>query len=516
MPSPSASQGHQFPKTATPTQGRSRLVPKPKNTAADKHHRTIDPTKVAPTPEVYKTRSNVFVNYRRPLNGAPPKDVVAGSDKQEPVEYIQEEEGVTLIAAAGDLILEVRQDEKSDQYLYRVQSSTLKSCSSYFDRLMGPTFQEGISMAKQHAQLTIEYGAVEKAPITALPRIRIEHIGQISTKVKMIHPLMTDLLAILHGRDTTGRKVPLSNLANLCVVADRFACLAPLSHWATRKGLLRPTASTHPQPSEDVQRQRIYAGLLLDYAPWVLKHSAQLLLRGSPRWASPATPPAALDPAWASLPRGVEAELQLRRACVLAALASLVEHCVALYAAPARQCKLGYDSSAQCDAFQLGQFVTQLAKKELLSLRARFAPPASVRADDDAGADEEDEEDADAAAQRDIPALIQTLREMPAYQIDANHAHCGPRKRLVAFLDVVDDLLVESSVGVCLECMRSGQPTHPADPWDWGRIKPLPRVSAHLVRRKAGGVKGGGGEHRHLSGYDLFLANEWHWAEGEG
>lgn len=462
----------------------------------------------SPLRDAYGNRSSIFVKYRRPTTGSH-EEKAATPDEQGPVDFIQEEDGITLIAPAGDLVLDVRQDESSECYSYRVQASTLKQSSLYFDRLLGQTFREGIAVTNQLSELALSHDTVSQVRSASLPRVSIEHVGQISNKVKTIHPLVTDFLAILHGRDTTGRKVPLPNLANLCVVADRFDSLAVVTRWAHRKGMLRPSSAAVQLHSEETLRQRIYVGLLLDHHPWLVKHSAQLILAGSPRWSSEYDgresdePDSAStdEPPWNNLPRGVEDELFFRRSCILATLASLIEHYISLYASPSRQCKLGYDSSAQCDAFQLGQYIKFLAKKDMLSVRASFASLAHS---------DMDEQSNDRG--HILTTLIQPLREMPSYQVDVNHWHCGPRKRLVAYLDIIEDMLAESSIGVCLDCIQSGLPGRPNESWSWQRMKRLPLVAAHLVRRKAG-LDRKAEQHRHVLGCELFCANEWVWHE---
>lgn len=46
--------------------------------------------------------------------------------------------------------------------------------------------------------------------------------------------------------------------------------------------------------------------------------------------------------------------------------------------------------------------------------------------------------------------IIETLRQIPEYQIDLNHKHCGIRTRLVPLLDVIEELL--PSTGICANC----------------------------------------------------------------
>jgi hypothetical protein len=55
-----------------------------------------------------------------------------------------------------------------------------------------------------------------------------------------------------------------------------------------------------------------------------------------------------------------------------------------------------------------------------------------------------------------VDRLIESMRQVPSYQIDRNHAHCGLRVRLLPLLDLIQNLLnVESGsldIGICSEC----------------------------------------------------------------
>jgi hypothetical protein len=130
------------------------------------------------------------------------------------------------------------------------------------------------------------------------------------------------------------------------------------------------------------------------------------------------------------------AELAHRRACVLRTIASIQTQFLALYTSKERQCTLGYDTSAPCDSFQLGEMVKFLVKKDLLSL-VPFQ----------AASPEDDEYIWPDAYTGDIETLIGLLRQCPSYQINQYHGHCGLRSKILPILDYVK-ACIEAGVGV--------------------------------------------------------------------
>jgi hypothetical protein len=53
---------------------------------------------------------------------------------------MSDEEGLLVIAANGDLVLEVAQEEGGQQFSYRVDSKTLQHNSRYFENLLSDRF----------------------------------------------------------------------------------------------------------------------------------------------------------------------------------------------------------------------------------------------------------------------------------------------------------------------------------------------------------------------------------------
>lgn len=131
-----------------------------------------------------------------------------------------------------------------------------------------------------------------------------------------------------------------------------------------------------------------------------------------------------------------------RRDYILDTLQSLQTHFLKLYTHGERQCKLGYDSSLQCDSFQLGEMIRFFHRLDTLPLQGSiFNPEGPVQ------------------YQGDIERLIDTLRQCPEYQIDAYHRHCGLRGRLMPLLDHIQRHLsldtANVDIGICADCWHA-------------------------------------------------------------
>lgn len=356
------------------------------------------------------------------------------------------EGSIVQISRTGDIVLHIQAEDRDETVLMRVDGRLLSNLSPYFAQLLSTRFEEGTVVAARHAQLLQTHASLAEVPSDDLPKVKITDIGSTS-RLKSPRQLLVDLMLLLHGRDMASARPPLVNLANLVVVADRFLVADVLARTVTMKLLLGERR--YGAADEETTRQKLMIGLLLRNEAWTLRHSAKLLLDGSVLWPdddnddgdddddpdlappSPTTPPRAL---WWSLPNSIDSELRLRRRRILSALFSLQHFHLSLYSERgSRQCKLGYDTSPQCDSFQLGEFVKFLVRCGTLS----FSPHPSAAA----GA---------SGKPRSIKLLIDTLRQCPSYQLDANHAHCGPRKSWLAGLEHIEALLADKAVGLCL------------------------------------------------------------------
>lgn len=173
-----------------------------------------------------------------------------------------------------------------------------------------------------------------------------------------------------------------------------------------------------------------------------------------------------------------------------------------LYTSRERQCRLGYDSSPQCDSFQLGEFTRFLTRTAYLKACTLYLlePTPDV---------------ANEVHPKDINLAISSLRGCPSYQIDTNHAHCGPRKLIISGLDAIQSMLTERGIGICYDCWTSPQPRNP--PWlgaerSWfGNLLSFhERITMPRDHTDDPKVQG-----EHYSAKDFFMAKEKIWDSNE-
>lgn len=380
-------------------------------------------------------------------------------EKQSPPDCIAD------IDPRGDLVLCISHETILTNHVhrFRVLSSPLKAKSKYFAGLLQGRFGESERVEARHADLRKHYSSLGDVPAAELPVVEIQDVGRISA-VKSIEALCTDFLCMLHDLDTTASP-PVVNLANVAIVADRFDALDAVSAYVRRKKMLRAIDfKTAPKvesslPEEKV-RQRLLVALLLDYPLWTEKYSARMILKG---WvAREIDDTSAL---WWDLPRRIEEELIARRNCVLETIQSLELHFLKVYTSRDRQCRLGYDNSPQCDSFQLGEMLKFFSRIGAVQLRG-----AILDSDDAAVVDD---------FRGDLHALIDMLRQVPEYQIDSAHSHCGIRTRLVPILDTINECLLH--VGICLECWTVARDEH-----CWLNAKRPLLFKRQLLRLRAG------------------------------
>ncbi|KAF1996348.1 hypothetical protein P154DRAFT_525628 [Amniculicola lignicola CBS 123094] len=351
---------------------------------------------------------------------------------------------VIEIDPGGDLVLDVSQEEGGSQFAYRVGSTVLQQHSRYFESLLSGRFSEGQRLSEAlQALKDAGHSNVADAPADALPRVAIVNIGRIS-KVSTIQNLAADFLRAVHGHDLGIANPPVANLANLAVVADRFDALPYLARYVQRKKLLHAIdakakkGATTTTPPEERVRQKLLVGLLFDHPPWVTKYSKYLIMRDSAQWR-PGLEEDDSAALWWDIPNGVEDELIQRREYILETINSLQQHFLKLYMSGERQCKLGYDSSVQCDSFQLGETVRFFSKLGTLRMQGTIydaAEPTHYTGD--------------------IDRLLESFRACPPYQVDRNHSHCGMRSRLIPLLDMLQNQLSLDTgsldIGICADC----------------------------------------------------------------
>lgn len=207
-------------------------------------------------------------------------------------------------------------------------------------------------------------------------------------------------------------------------------------------------------------RQKLLIGILLDHSPWVSIASKRLIIGGSTRWKADTLGEA--DAAlWWDLPRGIEEELVCRRTYLLETLESLQSYFLKLYSSTDRQCKLGYDTSPQCDSFQLGEMLRFFQRINTLRLEGSLAGKCGVE-----------------AYSGDIERVLDALHSCRSYQINQHHSHCGLRTRLVPLLEALHPFIRQGQVmdlGICGECWRLHRSdyawTLAKQPVVWGRRK---------------------------------------------
>ncbi|KAH7066933.1 hypothetical protein BKA63DRAFT_523432 [Paraphoma chrysanthemicola] len=431
---------------------------------------------------------------------------------QHPLYTMSDEDDPLVIATSGDLILDVAQEEGGTRYSYRVDSKTLRQSSRYFDNLLSDRFSEGQQWQADLEKLRLSGTSdISAAAADLLPHITIVNVGRIAiSKESAIKTLLADFLRTFHASDLAVANPPVANLANLAVVADRFDAVACLTKYVQRRKyfqLIDAKSRGKPNPTltEERVRQKLLVGLLLDHPPWVMKYSKYLMMRDSVQWR-PGIEEDYTKALWWDIPNGVEDEMIQRREYILETINSLQAHFLKLYTSGERQCKLGYDTSLQCDSFQLGEMVRFFHKIDTVRLQGKIydnTEPTYYLGD--------------------VDRLLLSLRQCSNYQVDSNHSHCGLRSRLLPLLDLIQNQLnLETGsldIGICADCW-----THRRSQYAW-KLAKRPVMWAHPRsltgnRSLANGFTRKQSSHkresssclsRHVAVRDLFMAVERDW-----
>ncbi|POR39223.1 Uncharacterized protein TPAR_00581 [Tolypocladium paradoxum] len=401
----------------------------------------------------------------RPSMPAPPS-LPAGGDA--PESSGKDDPGVVEVAEDGDVVLDVTFEtspetlKKSRQaalaanggklnpqpsppgalkptvkVAYRVSVAVLKRHSQYFSNLVSsPRFREAKLIDDTHKMLAARGVKPADADARDLPFIAIVDDDQATQAAGREH-IFEDMLLIAHQKPPKTAKVDLSYAVTIAILADRFDCVGTVARSLNKELKFKwPLTNNRPffddrgrmTDVENVLRQKILSSWLLGQPMRLQQSTRELVIRGSSLWGAfhddvEANTTAA---AWWNLPEGIEQELRYRRECILDAIASIQRHFLDLYASRERQCKLGYDTSTACDAFQLGQLLKFLRSKELLFL-VDYSP-ASLDAVPD-------------TSQVDIEDLVANLKQCPNYQVDKHHTNCGPHLRIKAIMDYLRTML---------------------------------------------------------------------------
>ncbi|KAF2423753.1 hypothetical protein EJ08DRAFT_421357 [Tothia fuscella] len=418
---------------------------------------------------------------------------------EEQVQGDSSEENLTVIWAEGNILLTVHDESLGQNFSFRVGKEQLEQASPYFKNLLDPSkFGEGVHVSEKLELLQKKYGNSADIPTAELPQVKIADIGKIS-HVNTIKPLISDFLSVLHGLELSMVHPPIPNLANLAVVADRFAALPTLMRHLQRKKIFTIIDARAKRAStgisEERARQKLLIGLLLDHPVWVSEFSKRLILSGSTRWKIDAVKDteAAL---WWDLPLGIEEEMLLRRDYILDTIQSIQDQFLKLYSARERQCRLGYDSSPQCDSFQLGEMVRFFTRINTLRLEGSLC--IGEEAEPFYGG---------------IERLLELLRQCTSYQIDKNHSHCGLRTRLMPLLNQLEPFLLVGNmvdVGICGACWQAHRRRYA-----WSEAKRPVLWRSPVVSSTSGRAIGVAGSEAclafHLKVRDMFTATTKDW-----
>jgi hypothetical protein len=189
-------------------------------------------------------------------------------------------------------------------------------------------------------------------------------------------------------------------------------------------------------------------------------------------------------------------EMISRRDYTLDTLQSIQSQFLKLYSAGERQCRLGYDSSPQCDSFQLGEMVRFFTKINTVRLEGTLCGG-----------------DLSEPFYDNIERILERLRQCPAYQIDKNHSHCGLRTRLAPLLNQLEPYILignTNDVGICGECWQAHRSRYA-----WSEAKRPLLWRSPVVSATSGKARGSPGSEAclefHIKVRDMFTASSRDW-----
>ena len=176
---------------------------------------------------------------------------------------------------------------------------------------------------------------------------------------------------------------------------------------------------------------------------------------------------------------------------ILATIGSVQGFFVNRYVSGQRQCRLGYDSSPQCDSFQLGEIIRFFTRKGTLSLQSMIISNQNSQ-----------------FYEGSIERLLEALRECPSYQLDSYHSHCGIRSS--NFMPALRHLQwmcsLPNQIGICLLCWQKSRSEH-----SWRLIPAGGSWQYKLAMAHEKSYERRVGEHDHAIGKRLFTAAEHNW-----
>ncbi|KAI1101782.1 hypothetical protein F4804DRAFT_288379 [Jackrogersella minutella] len=395
---------------------------------------------------------------------------------------------------------------------FRVSLKVLKGQSKYFEKLLTDSrFKEAKDISNAFAALKLINVKPEAAEVKELPWIEIRDDDQ-ATHYAHREGALSDLLRILHGKEVTTRQITMSFVTTLAVLADRFDCTPAVSKYlvsglkfkwpVTSRKPVRDEVSVMSRNNEDILRQKILVSWLLGQPTRLQAATKEIIMNGSSRWSPFAEDDGTSDATWWYLQDGLEQELQYRRQCILNTIASVQRHFLNLYTSRTRQCKRGYDSSAACDSYQLGEMFKFFTNKNLM-FPVDFSPGSL-----DSIAD---------TSLLQIETILSTLRQCPSYQIDPHHTNCGLRTRMLPILDFIQGLLSANSIPITRSLWKTDRQAAAWLPPDGEGKTPVEAKLFNFTRSLAGDQRL---RFEHAMGADkfakdVFMASSWDWTAEE-
>lgn len=199
---------------------------------------------------------------------------------------------------------------------FRVDSSTLKRQSKYFEKLLGDTrFKEGKDLADAFVSLSLRNIKPAVADGKDLPRVKIIDDDE-ATRYAYRDSAFADMLKILHGKEATTSSIKMDFITTLAVFADRFDCTGPVSKFmSTSMKFKWPVTYKKPVSVEDASmsratentlRQKILVSWLLNQPVKFQAAARELILNGSCKWTAFPEEDDTGDATWWYLQDGLE------------------------------------------------------------------------------------------------------------------------------------------------------------------------------------------------------------------
>ena len=198
---------------------------------------------------------------------------------------------------------------------YRVSLDALRKHSKYFYNLLSNSqFREAKLVSDAHARLAGMGIQPRGAPLEDLPWITIVDDDE-ATRAAGREAAFEDMLRVMHQKPPRAARVTMSYAATLAIIADRFDCVAAVSHSLNLDGKLKwPATSNRPMrdeqgrmtDTEQVLRQKVLVAWLLGQPIRLHQATRELIMRGSSLWSAFHDSDADLTAAWWNLPDGLE------------------------------------------------------------------------------------------------------------------------------------------------------------------------------------------------------------------